>query len=154
MDYMESMEEGVLMTGKCRKEDRRLTYIRSVGLKKHKSYALYRCSCGKLKVLQKYRVDSGETRSCGCLRIEKALETLSKIPREKKAEGGRKSRTRLGSGHKGKVRITDPETGRFKYVSPGRADALFYGLDGEVEPSWVQPTPWNKDKKKVDGEWT
>jgi len=154
LDYMESMEEGVLMTGVCRKEDRRLTYIRSVGLKKHKSYALYRCSCGKLKVLQKYRVDSGETRSCGCLRIEKALETLSKIPREKKAEGGRKSRTRLGSGHKGKVRITDPETGRFKYVSPGRADALFYGLDGEVEPSWVQPTPWNKDKKKVDGEWT
>ena len=142
------------MTGKCRKEDRRLTYIRSVGLKKHKSYALYRCSCGKLKVLQKYRVDSGETRSCGCLRIEKALETLSKIPREKKAEGGRKSRTRLGSGHRGKVRITDPETGRFKYVSPGKEAALFWGLDGEVEPSWVQPTPWNKGRKKDDGEWT
>jgi len=131
-----------------------LTYIRSVGLKKHKSYALYRCSCGTVKVLQKYRVDSGETRSCGCLRIEKALETLSKIPREKKAEGGRKSRTRCGSGHKGKVRITDPETGRFKYVSPGKEAALFWGLDGEVEPSWVQPTPWNKGRKKDDGEWT
>ena len=142
------------MPGKCRKEDRRLTYIRSAGLKKHKSYALYRCSCGTVKVLQKYRVDSGETRSCGCLRIEKALETLSRIPREKKAEGGRKSRTRLGSGHKGKVRITDPETGRFKYVSPGKEAALFWGLDGEVEPSWVQPTPWNKGRKKDDGEWT
>jgi len=141
------------MTGKCRKEDRRLTYIRSVGLKKHKSYALYRCSCGTVKVLQKYRVDSGETRSCGCLRIEKALETLSKIPREKKAEGGRRSRPSRGNGLKGTVRITDPETGRFKYVSPGRADALFWGLDGEVEPARVQPTPWNKGKKKADGEY-
>ena len=52
------------------------------------------------------------------------------------------------------MRIKDPETGRFKFVSPGKADALFYGLEGEVESARVQPPPWNKGKKKVDGEWT
>tara|TARA_Y100000034_G_C6617705_1_gene269179 strand:- start:83 stop:403 length:321 start_codon:yes stop_codon:yes gene_type:complete len=105
-----------------------------------------------VKVLQKYRVDSGETRSCGCLRIEKALETLSRIPREKKAEGGRRSRPSRGNGLKGTVRITDPETGKFRYVSPGRADAMFWGLDGEVEPARVQPTPWNKGRNTHKGE--
>jgi len=139
------------MAGKFQKEDCRLTYVRYMGLKNHKSYALYRCSCGKVKVLQKSRVTCGETRSCGCLRIEKALETLSRISREKKAAGGRKSRPSRGNGLKGTVRITDPDTGKFRYVSPGRADALFWGLDGEVEPSGVQPTPWNKGMRKNEG---
>jgi len=139
------------MAGKFQKEDCRLTYVRYMGLKNHKSYALYRCTCGTLKVLQRSRVNLGETRSCGCLKIEKCIETLSRIPLEKKAEGGRKSRSRHGNGNKGKVRITDPETGKFKYVSPGREAALFWGLEGEVEPARVQPTPWNKGMRKNEG---
>ena len=57
------------MAGVFRKEDCRLTYIRYVGVKKYKSYALYRCSCGTVKVLQRSRVNLGETRSCGCLKV-------------------------------------------------------------------------------------
>lgn len=35
-------------------------------------YWLYQCSCGNTKVICKWSVDSGKTKSCGCIRNEKS----------------------------------------------------------------------------------
>lgn len=36
----------------------------------HKGFGLYQCSCGKVCELKIYRVNSGNTKSCGCLQKE------------------------------------------------------------------------------------
>ena len=44
-----------------------LTYIENVGNKK----SLYKCGCGNQKIILTYSVNSGHTKSCGCIRSEK-----------------------------------------------------------------------------------
>lgn len=50
----------------------RLTVIRYDHSAKHKSYWLCRCDCGKDAVVNRYRLTSGATKSCGCLRSDSA----------------------------------------------------------------------------------
>ena len=49
----------------------RLTAIRECGRNKHgHSLWLFRCDCGKEKVIEKFSVTRGTTKSCGCLNNE------------------------------------------------------------------------------------
>lgn len=54
--------------------ENRLTFIRDIpGTRK----ALYRCSCGVEKEINKTNVNLGKSRSCGCLRRELSLERMA-----------------------------------------------------------------------------
>ena len=43
--------------------------------KHHQKWNLYQCSCGNQVVLREYSVKNGNTKSCGCHRKEKPIET-------------------------------------------------------------------------------
>ena len=43
---------------------------------------IYSCSCGKFCTKVKYDVDSGNTKSCGCLNRELRIKQLNKLRRE------------------------------------------------------------------------
>jgi len=120
----------------------------------------FRCRCGNVKRLRKGNVYHNKIRpirSCGCLKreVNQSHDGIGfkkgHVPWHTGKKVGEKMGKNGGGWNKGKVRITDPETGKFRYVSPGRADAMFWGLDGEVEPARVQPTPWNKGMRKNEG---
>lgn len=54
-------------------KESRLLFLRNTDTldsRGHKGFALYQCSCGKVCELKIYRVDSGNTKSCGCLQKE------------------------------------------------------------------------------------
>lgn len=62
-----------------------LTEIKHCYIRKGHYYSLYRCSCGNEKILEKGNVNSGGTKSCGCLkknkmRKEKTTHGMSKTP--------------------------------------------------------------------------
>ena len=48
----------------------RLTWIRDTLVKGNHKYALYKCTCGAEKEICKTRVNTGTTKSCGCLSRE------------------------------------------------------------------------------------
>ena len=48
----------------------RLTIIEYLGTKGHDKYWLCLCECGKVIETSQYRLLSGKTKSCGCLRLE------------------------------------------------------------------------------------
>ena len=135
------------------KEKSRLTRIRYLRMEGGKSITLYRCECGRTLETRTDRVNSGETRSCGCLRIEKSTRRLKEISREKKVLGGKTSRPGPENGPKGLVRVKDPETGVLRFVTPEREAAMFWGLEGEVHSLRQRSAPWNKGKKKKEGKW-
>ena len=137
---------------KSLEEQSRLTRIRYVRMEGGKSRTLYRCQCGRSVEARTDRVNSGETRSCGCLRIEKSTRRLEELPREKKVLGGRTSRPGPRNGPRGLVRIRD-ESGSLRFVTPERADAVYWGLDGEVHSLRQRSAPWNKGRKKKEGKW-
>lgn len=45
-----------------------LEFVKKGEVKNGNYYDLYRCECGVEKLINKYRVKSGETKSCGCLK--------------------------------------------------------------------------------------
>lgn len=48
-----------------------LTYIKDIGVNKNNQMkCLYLCKCGKEKVMLRYMVNSGKSKSCGCYRKE------------------------------------------------------------------------------------
>lgn len=135
-------------------EPSRLTFVRfhhsreitdGHGYKCTYVYNLYKCKCGKHKVASRKSVRAGNTKSCGCLAKEvqrnigntygvKNLIFIKKGERELGMIGGAKSKGRVPH-NKGKVFIPDypnkpHSTGRF--VKPEEADALYWGLEGEV----------------------
>lgn len=52
----------------------RLTAIKFAYVKKSHVYVLYRCSCGTEKIIAREHVQSGNTKSCGCIKLEKLAE--------------------------------------------------------------------------------
>lgn len=60
----------------------RLTAIRPAGYNKRNGNILWlcQCSCGNQPVIDAYLLRSGRTRSCGCLRKEKARKKITENP--------------------------------------------------------------------------
>lgn len=50
-----------------------IIHVRKMG-----SYSRYRCYCGKLFTARTYSVNTGHTKSCGCRRYQRGLETRVK----------------------------------------------------------------------------
>lgn len=63
--------------------ENRLTAIGFHEKRGRNSYWLYRCVCGTEKVIAKYSVQSGDSKSCGCLR----KELISAIGRKRATHG-------------------------------------------------------------------
>lgn len=56
----------------------RLTPVSFVGIKNHKAMWLCKCDCGKETVVSSSNLQSGTTRSCGCFKEEKRIESRYK----------------------------------------------------------------------------
>ena len=96
--------------------ENRLTPIRPVGRNKRGNLLWeYRCDCGEIVVKVRVIVNSGHTRSCGCLQREKA----SKTGKANKTHGGTHTRE-YEIWHSIQLRCHNPN-------SPGYAD---YGAKG------------------------
>ena len=54
----------------------RLTVIDYYGVKKHHAQWLCQCECGLTTLAYAYQLNNGKKQSCGCLRIEKAMEHI------------------------------------------------------------------------------
>lgn len=52
----------------------RLTVIKSL-----LSKCICKCECGNIKIIENYNLKSGQTKSCGCLRFENAVNTAKQV---------------------------------------------------------------------------
>lgn len=113
---------------------------------------IYSCSCGKFCTKVKYDVDSGNTKSCGCLNKELRIKHLNKLRREYKEQGkqlGFQKGHKLGKGkkgrpahNKGKIFLPDKPNlwkgGKFvkgdtgRYVTMQELTELYYSKDVDV----------------------
>ena len=105
----------------------RLTQLRFIEMRKEKAYYLYKCLCGRVKIIRKADVDSRKTKSCGCWRRDngrRMVETLVEkgVPTQFKAgdshnKGNQfwKKRKKHVSGTEGKRRYKDKD-GKFYYA--------------------------------------
>jgi len=135
-------------------------YKRRDGYTQNIPYDLYKCACGKAKVICRRHVARGTTISCGCLQREIQLRNVTnRVPFKKghKTNVGRKNKT---SPTKDKIFIRNGPTGNETiannrryytgyYVTKGRADAIFWGLDGEVESLRIREAPNKGTKLKI-----
>ena len=148
----------------------RLTFVRFDHFKKVKMsdgymrsvpYDLYACSCGNEKVIARRKVKRNATRSCGCLISESAREKLKRVnelgingPNIRPNVGNINDINKNGKCGKavlGKVRWYR-EDGSYFMITKERADALYYGLEGEVHSLRIREAP-NKGKKFVNGKY-
>lgn len=107
------------------REPSRLTKLRYSHVKNEQSYFWYRCECGTEKVIQKSSVLRGLTRSCGCLRREKAAIHINNLPEGVRGRGaGRKPGFKGFNTNKGKVRII--VNGRRKYITQEELAEMYY----------------------------
>ena len=151
----------------------RLTFVRFSHFKEwklkkggttRKPYDVYKCVCGNETVTRREHIRSGRVKSCGCLKKEvsrkNGLKTKNLIPLKKgsskiqslggKATKGRKSPT------KGKIFIKDYPNRRYStgsFVKPEVADAMFYGVEGEVHSLRQRTKAHNAGKKFKDGKY-
>lgn len=125
----------------------RLTFIKVHEIKKKKmsdgyfrniAYDLYRCICGKEKVIQRRLVRENRTRSCGCLNSE--LSRKRTIERNK-LDAFKNWGNRFDTNKNGKVGKARPNLGKVRcyrddgtwyFITPERQDAMYHGLEGEV----------------------
>ena len=61
----------------------RLSAIRFVGVFKNRQHWEFKCDCGKIVIRPADRVASGKIASCGCLRLERLLESNTRHGRSK-----------------------------------------------------------------------
>tara|TARA_Y100000310_G_scaffold11587_1_gene12119 strand:+ start:707 stop:1162 length:456 start_codon:yes stop_codon:yes gene_type:complete len=122
-------------------------------------YNLYRCSCGTLKEIRQAHVKRGKTLSCGCLNRELAAERMRTELAQYRVSGGNEGNRKGGGGrkgqkapNKGKVFLRENPPGE-KYVTRERADAIYWGMDGEVSSLRQKGGAANKGKKLVDGKY-
>lgn len=54
----------------------RLTVVKFDGFRNGRPYFLCSCDCGKTKVIQKYNLMEGKTKSCGCYHVEQTLKAV------------------------------------------------------------------------------
>ena len=150
--------------------EQRLTYVRFDHFKQKKmsdgyirniAYDLYKCGCGKHKVVARHKVRRNETKSCGCLFTEANRVKMRRI--NELGLGGPNRRPNVGNinnvnktgkcgVNKGKVRCYR-EDGSFYFVTPERLDAIYYGLDGEVHSLRQRSQAHNKGKKLIKGKY-
>lgn len=146
---------GFMLPNSC---EQRLTYVRFDHFKEKKwsdgytrkiSYDLYKCSCGKHKVVARHKVRLKQTKSCGCLATETNRAKMRKI--NALGLGGPNRRPNINNINnvnktgkcgaiKGKVRCYRDD-GTWYYVTPERLEALYYGLEGEVHSLNKQSDP-------------
>ena len=150
--------------------EQRLTYVRfdhfkekkmSDGYTRNIAYDLYKCRCGKHKVVARHKVKRDETKSCGCLSIEANRVKMRRInalglggPNRRPNVGNINNVNKTGKCgvNKGKVRLYRDD-GSFYYVTKERLDAIYYGLEGEVHSLRRRKTTPNKGKKLVNGRY-
>jgi len=140
------------------------TYKESNGWNRRVIFDLYRCSCGNEKVIRRSSVNgkgSNLTRSCGCLRKEVGRKRMQKMREDgvvqsnwgnindvNKNGGISRANKKMKTG---KVRWYR-EDGSWYMITKERADALYYGLEGEVHSLRVREAP-NKGKKFINGKY-
>ncbi len=136
-------------------------YIDKNGYKSAFAYDIYKCKCGNLHTAKRGHVKQGQIKSCGCLKEEtdraKGLANKGNLIKRKKGckaipNSGRKK----GSVpfNKGMVLIKDYPNRRWStgyYVKREVADAMYHGLDGEVESLRQRSKAHNAGKKFVNG---
>lgn len=119
------------------------------------AYNLYECGyCGRHKVIRGHDIKNG-TKSCGCLTRKQALKNIKYI-HENKLNWNGGSKMGRKAHNKGKVLIKDYPNQRHStghYVTKERADAIHYGLDGEVHSLRQRSKAHNAGKKFVDGKY-
>lgn len=136
-------------------------YIDKNGYKSVFAYDIYKCKCGNLHTAKRGHVKQGGVKSCGCLKIEsdraKGLANKGNlIVRKKGCERVPNSGRKKGSipPNKGMILIKDYPNRRRStghYVKREVADAMYHGLDGEVESLRQRSKAHNAGKKFVDG---
>ena len=146
------------------KHKSRLTFVKNMRMETHR-YAnskyktkvlidLYRCTCGTEKEIRRAHVKRGTILSCGCLNKELSSARYEKNIAKYRNVGGNEGNKYGGGGRKGqkphnKGKIFLKGIG---YVTPQRADAIYWGLKGEVWNLRERFAP-NKGKKFIDGEY-
>lgn len=67
----------------------RLTVLRQTHVKDEKQNCLWECvcECGKYTLVPKYRLMSGQTESCGCLRLQSLEKAAQSFPKSKDLTG-------------------------------------------------------------------
>ena len=124
---------------------------------------VYQCTCGNQKTVERYKVKHGRVRSCGCLQKEIHSKRMKSEEMAKYRQVGGNEGNKFGAGgkkgqkahNKGKIFIADRpgranSTGHF--VTPERADAIYYGVEGEVHSLRVKKAH-NKGKKFINGKY-
>lgn len=119
------------------------------------AYNLYQCGhCGNFKVIRNHDVKQG-TKSCGCLTRKQALKNIKYI-HENNLNWNGGSVVGRKAHNKGKVLIKDFPNQRHStghYVSKERADAMFYGLEGELHSLQIADEWIQFDSKSVKPEY-
>lgn len=145
--------------------NQRLTFVRFSHFKHYTSpttgksqdvpYDVFKCICGKEHIAQRRLVKEGRIRSCGCLNAQLAsirMKKLNDAGRMKHNNRRSYKRQRYWASNKGKIRQYR-EDGSWYMVTPERADAIYYGLEGEVHSLRQRSQAHNKGKKLVDGHY-
>ncbi len=141
------------------------TYTESNGWKRTVIYDLYQCSCGNQKVIRRTSVrgkGSNLTRSCGCFRREVGRKKMQKMRenglvqsnlgnRNDVNKNGGISRSNVRT-KTGKVRWYNPD-GTWHMITKERADARFYGLEGELHSLQIADEWIQFDSKSVKPEY-
>jgi len=106
-------------------------YKEKDGRRRNRVFNFYRCQCGRRKVIREHYVNTGHTRSCGCLRADAGRRTWKKNLGYHKGRGGWDEKFRhMPSPNKGKIRIK--ENGRIRFVSEEELAGMFWGVPGGV----------------------
>lgn len=110
-----------------------------------KSYWVCVCECGKKKVVRSDLLKSKNTQSCGCLRDEAALKTITKYHEKDKNKGAGKSRLYHTWQHM-KYRCNNPNSGSYAFYG-GRGIKLCE----EWENDFQSFKKWSLDNGYAEG---
>ena len=112
--------------------ENRLTRLSDSGKTKYsKSLGLYRCECGKEKIIEDYSVKTGKTKSCGCYHRELLKNSMLQKQRGKKGGYAIKGRE---PHHKKKILIFEfystksKPLGRSKWVTDDDLTKIHFGI--------------------------
>ena len=121
-------------------KENRLTWLRFHHTEKKngssRTYDLYQCTCGNTKIARRDGVKGGVTRSCGCLKAEKARENLENGGRRMNwgniNGGGAKKGAPGQNANKGKIAIYENQNDKGKskrrYVTKDELNDIFAGI--------------------------
>lgn len=138
-------------------------YIDKNGYKNTTVYNVYKCECGNVHTASRSHVKTLQVKSCGCLKKESDRKmglaykgNLKPMKKGDKKRGNSGAKKGTPAYNKGMVLIKDYPNKRWStghYVKPEVADAMFYGLEGEVHSLRQRSKAHNKGKKFKDGKY-